>query len=103
MGENVSVTLTEFKRSTGEAAPPSGLPATLLALWHDARGDWTAAHEAAQEIEDADGAWIHAYLHRKEGDAGNASYWYRRAGKPDSRASLEAEWDQIAEALLANR
>jgi hypothetical protein len=73
-----------------------------MALWHDARGDWHAAHEAAQAIDDATGAWIHAYLHRKEGDASNAAYWYRRAARPVSRAELDAEWEEIAAALLAS-
>ncbi len=54
----------------------------LLALWHDAQGDWARAHEVAQDVESSNGAWVHAYLHRKEGDAFNAAYWYRRAGKP---------------------
>jgi hypothetical protein len=94
------VTFAEFKDRATEADPPPSLPAPLLALWHDARGDWTSAHETAQAIDDAAGAWIHAYLHRKEGDASNAGYWYRRAGKPICRASLEAEWDEIAAALL---
>lgn len=94
------MTLAEFKRTTSENTPPDGLSAPLRALWHDARGDWTAAHQVAQDIDDATGAWIHAYLHRKEGDLGNAGYWYRRAHKPDCRDSLNAEWDQIAIALL---
>ncbi|HXQ80109.1 MAG TPA: hypothetical protein VN775_02265 [Opitutaceae bacterium] len=72
----------------------------LLALWHDARGDWAAAHESAQREETADGAWVHAYLHRKEGDAGNAAYWYRRAGRPPPKCGIEAEWRQIAGELL---
>jgi hypothetical protein len=103
MGENALVTLEDFKKSTRDAAPPAGITPALEALWHDAHGDWTAAHETAQDIEDATGAWIHAYLHRKEGDLGNASYWYRRAGRSDSRATLEAEWDEIASALLRER
>jgi len=94
------VTLADFKRSIAGKTPPPELPATLLALWHDARGDWTAAHETAQNIENADGAWIHAYLHRKEGDLGNASYWYRRAGKPDAHDALDAEWERIATAMI---
>jgi hypothetical protein len=73
----------------------------LKALWHDARGDWEAAHEAAQAIEDETGAWVHAYLHRKEGDASNAAYWYRRAGRDVVRGvALEEEWARIAAALL---
>jgi hypothetical protein len=94
------VTLTEFKRTTSETTPPAGLPPPLRALWHDARGDWTAAHQVAQDINDSTGAWIHAYLHRKEGDLANAGYWYRRARKPECGDSLETEWDQIATAIL---
>ena len=95
------MTLAEFKRTTSETEVPPNLSPGLRALWHDAKGDWTAAHEVAQNIESTAGAWIHAYLHRKEGDLGNAGYWYRRAGKPECRDSLDAEWDQIATALLA--
>jgi hypothetical protein len=72
-------------------------------MWHDARGDWDAAHAVAQGIEDATGAWIHAYLHRKEGDAGNAGYWYRRAGRRAETGPLDAERDEIVRALLDTR
>lgn len=75
----------------------------LQALWHAAHGDWTAAHEAAQSSDDADAAWVHALLHRQEGDAVNARYWYRRAGKPMFRGSLGEEQNLILAALLANR
>jgi hypothetical protein len=94
------VTLDEFKRTTSEAKPPSTLSAPLRALWHDARGEWDAAHEVAQNIDDVTGAWIHAYLHRKEGDLGNAGYWYRRAQKPECREPLDVEWEVIVSALL---
>jgi hypothetical protein len=94
------VTLDEFKRCTSDASPPATLSDPLRALWHDAKGDWNAAHETTQNIDDATGAWIHAYLHRKEGDLSNAAYWYRRAGRPESRRALEAEWEEIATALL---
>jgi hypothetical protein len=94
------VTLAEFKRTTSETKTPPALSPGLLALWHDARGDWDAAHEVAQNIDGATGAWILAYLHRKEGDLGNAGYWYRRAGKPECRDTLDVEWEQIATALL---
>ena len=101
MDDNRSVTFDEFKRTTAADRPPEELSPALRALWHDAKGDWEAAHQTAQDLDEADGAWIHAYLHRKEGDLGNAAYWYRRAKKADCRASLEAEWEQIATALLA--
>jgi hypothetical protein len=93
--------LADFKGTLSDPDPPSGLSAALVALWYDARGDWDAAHRIAQDIEDTTGAWIHAYLHRKEGDTGNAGYWYRRAGKPMASTSLEAEWNAIAAALLS--
>lgn len=93
------MTLDEFKDTLrGEAPPP--VDAALAALWHDARGDWDKAHQLAQDIDDATGAWVHAYLHRKEGDLANAAYWYRRAGKPVAGDPLDAEWLRIVEALL---
>ncbi len=95
------MTLEEFIASTTESGPPAGLPPALVALWHDRRGDWDAAHGVAQEIDSADGAWIHAFLHRKEGDVANAGYWYRRANRPPARDSLDAEWSAIASAMLA--
>jgi hypothetical protein len=94
------MTVDELKATLSDDAPPSGVPAAVVALWHDARGDWDRAHAVAQEIGDADGAWVHAYLHRKEGDLTNASYWYRRAGRGRSIASLDEEWDEIAGQLL---
>jgi hypothetical protein len=78
---------------------PAGLAPPLAALWWDARGDWERAHEAAQSVDTAEGAWVHAYLHRKEGDLSNADYWYRRAGRRHPSVSLEAEWAEIAAAL----
>ena len=94
------MTLQEFRATLAQAAAPAALSQPLLALWHDARGDWDAAHRVAQDIDGADGAWIHAYLHRKEGDPGNAGYWYRRAGRPPATGSLDTEWETIASALL---
>src|ERR1044072_4294463 len=91
----------QFKESIAAATPPPGLSHALQALWHDAKGDWAAAHEQAQAQEDASGAWVHAYLHRKEGDLANAAYWYRRAGQPVASQPLEAEWESLVAALLA--
>lgn len=89
-----------FCKSTSAAALPSGLELALQALWWDAKGDWDKAHQIADKHHDADGSWVHAYLHRKEGDLGNAGYWYRRAGKKmPSKTSLEDEWAAIAKAL----
>jgi hypothetical protein len=93
------MTLDDFKTTLNAAAPPA-VPPLLLALWHDARGDWAKAHTLAQDVDDASGAWVHAYLHRKEGDLGNAGYWYRRARQPIATDSLESEWDRIAGCLL---
>lgn len=94
------MTFDEFRDSLTHEAPPASLAGPLQALWWDAKGDWTRAHEAAQAGEDADSAWVHAYLHRKEGDLGNAGYWYRRAGRAAAGGSLDAEWASIATALL---
>ena len=82
---------------------PSGLPTSLQALWHEARGDWECAHRLAQESASPAGDWVHAYLHRKEGDLGNAGYWYRRAGKPIPAAtmSFETEWRDLVVAIWA--
>jgi hypothetical protein len=93
------MTLDEFKATLSSEAPPAVTP-PLRALWHDARGDWDAAHTVAQEVDDKSGAWVHAYLHRKEGDLGNAAYWYGRAGQPVATDSLDAEWARITAALL---
>jgi hypothetical protein len=92
--------LQTFRNSLSGKNPPEDLGAALNGLWWDARGDWTRAHESAQAAEGPSGAWVHAYLHRKEGDLSNAGYWYRRAGKPIATGSFEQEWDEIAAALL---
>lgn len=94
------MTIDDLRHSLSKPRPPKGLAPALVALWHDARGDWDAAHRVAQDVEDASGAWVHAYLHRKEGDLGNAAYWYQRAGRPVARDGLEDEWTRIAEALV---
>jgi hypothetical protein len=93
------MTLDEFKATVSAPGPPD-VAAPLRALWHDARGDWDRAHVVAQDIDDATGAWIHAYLHRKEGDVGNAAYWYQRAHQPVATDSLDEEWRRIVNALL---
>ena len=93
--------LSAFKQSLDRDAPPEGLGQALSALWHEAKGDWDEAHRLAQAGDDAEGAWVHAYLHRVEGgNHSNAGYWYRRAEKPPSSAPLKQEWDEIAGALL---
>ncbi len=90
----------EFKETLDNNFPPANLKDHLKALWFDGKGNWKEAHMLIQDINDNDAAWIHAYLHRKEGDISNADYWYRRAGKKRPEISLQKEWEQIAEALL---
>lgn len=97
------MTLSDCRASLTADSPPPGLDAGLLALWWDAKGDWSRAHEAAAADDGRDAAWVHAYLHRKEGDAGNARYWYARAGRPVPRDPLADEWRAIAGALLDGR
>lgn len=94
------MTLAEFTASVSAATPPA-FPASLLALWHDAKGDWDRAHKCVAALDDEDGMWVHAYLHRKEGDLSNARYWYARAGRPPARESLADEFAAILAALLA--
>jgi hypothetical protein len=95
------MTFDAFQASLSGDRPPPALAPLLEALWHERRGNWSRAHEIAQDIEDADGAWVHAYLHRREGDAGNAGYWYRRAGRRAASGPLDDEWRAIVEDLLA--
>jgi hypothetical protein len=89
-----------FNASIAQDAPPTGLSLALQALWWAAKGDWQKAHECAQAQDDTTGAWVHAHLHREEGDLANAGYWYRRAGKPVASDALAVERDAIARALL---
>ena len=89
-----------FRASLAAAQPPPTLSDALRALWLDARGNWDGAHDAAQADEGGAGDWVHAYLHRKEGDLSNAGYWYGRAGKPVCREPLDAEWLSIVKDLL---
>jgi hypothetical protein len=84
--------IANFEHSLNAAGPPAGVSDLLRALWYDAKGDWNRAHELAQEVHDLDGARVHAYLHRKEGDLANADYWYRRARETRPDVSLQEEW-----------
>ena len=93
--------LESFKASIAADLPPTSTSNALQVLWFDAKGQWDKAHELAQQEPDPIGAWVHAYLHRVEGDESNAGYWYNRAQKPHNTAALPEEWDQIATALLA--
>lgn len=91
--------VSSFKESLLSNEPPQQSSVYLSALWYDAKGDWEKAHVLIQDVEDKNAAWIHAYLHRKEGDTLNADYWYRRAGKKRPPVSLDNEWEEIVEAL----
>ena len=84
--------LTEF---------PENLSPLLHAMWHDHQGNWEASHNLAQDVNTHDGSWVHAYLHRKEGDKSNALYWYHKAGRSLPQTTLEKEWEEIVTALLA--
>ena len=92
--------LQQFRDSLTAEEPPSEASAPLQALWYDAKGDWQQAHRLAQREKSREGAWVHAYLHRVEGDLSNAGYWYREAGKPPAQVSTEEEWMEIVTALL---
>ena len=90
----------QFLASLEQEIPAVELPPLLQAIRHGLRGEWEPAHRIAQTVDDADGAWVHAWLHRIEGDLSNAGYWYRRAGKPAATESTDAEGRTIARALL---
>ena len=90
-----------LRRSLGDPSPPAGLTPALRALWHLGRREWEAAHGVVQDAGDGDSAWVHAHLHRVEGDLSNARYWYRKAQRPESTASLDEEWQAIVQALLS--
>ena len=92
--------LAMFGAALDGSEPPPGISLALQALWWDAKDDWKRAHFCAQEDHSADGVRVHAYLHRKEGDQGNAAYWYARAGKAVCRESLDDEWLSIVKGLL---
>jgi hypothetical protein len=96
------MTLEQFRQSLQREEPPGDLSLALAGLWWDAKGNWKRAHESAQQDEGPAGSWVHAYLHRKEGDSTNAAYWYHRAGKPPSQSPLEQEWLNLAESLLSD-
>jgi hypothetical protein len=90
----------EFRETVNQQTPPAGLGAPLTALWWDAKGDWAQAHGLVDELETSEGMAVHAYLHRKEGAASNADYWYARAGRKFQRPTLEAEWEALVTGLL---
>jgi hypothetical protein len=96
------MTLAEFKHALSKPKPPAGLAPALVALWWAAKDDWDKAHAIVMDEAGKNCAWVHAYLHRVEGDLGNTGYWYREAGKPSATGALAAEWAAIARDLLAN-
>jgi hypothetical protein len=89
----------EFKESLKQQAPAEDLGVPLTALWWDAKGDWAHAHKLVDELETRDGMAVHAYLHRKEGAASNADYWYAKAGREFHRPALDAEWEALVAGL----
>jgi hypothetical protein len=91
--------LASFKESLAANEAPAA-SVYLQSLWHDAKGNWEEAHRLIQDLPDKNAAWIHAYLHRKEGDIWNADYWYRNAGKKRPAVSLQEEWEGLAAAFL---
>lgn len=93
--------LTGFRATLATAVPPDGLSLPLQTLWWEAKGDWKQAHECAQADEGPDGAAVHAYLHRVEGDLRNAGYWYNRAGRAPRTDTLATEWEALALEMLA--
>jgi hypothetical protein len=97
---NEEMTLDEFKESLAEQSPPE-LSGPLMALWWAAKGDWEQAHTVVQDDSGRSAAWVHAHLHRVEGDHSNAAYWYRNAGRPVARGELSTEWEAIVADLLA--
>lgn len=92
--------LEEFKSLVASGRSPGDVVPELEALWLEARGDWERAHLIVQERASRASAWVHAYLHRKEGDRPNARYWYHRAARPPATGPFDAEWDAIVSALL---
>lgn len=96
------MTIEQFKESLLQKIPPDNLSVYLKALWFDAKNDWEKSHTIIQDIEDNTASWIHAYLHRKEGDISNADYWYRRAGRKRPATTLQEEWEDIATTLTHN-
>ena len=92
--------LSTFIESLSANEPPRNISVYLKSLWYDAKGDWDKAHRLIQDVEDKNASWIHAYLHRKEGEVANSGYWYSRAGKSRSSLPLEKEWEEIVTALV---
>jgi len=90
-----------FQATLAWEAPDANLSPVLKSLWYDAKGDWKKAHDLIDQLPGTDAAWVHAYLHRKEGDSWNADYWYAKAKKTRPAISLEAEWESLVSYFLA--
>jgi hypothetical protein len=97
------MTPADFARSLSKRHPPAAYAPALQALWFAAKDDWKAAHDIVMAHDDKDCAWVHAHLHRLEGDLDNARYWYRRAGKRPATGAFDAERDAIIATLAADR
>lgn len=95
--------LDDFKKTLEQTTPPSNISPNLIALWYDGKGNWTKAHDIADGNPYPEADWVHAYLHRKEGDSWNANYWYRRAGKTMPKITLEEEWEQLVAYFLTKQ
>ena len=96
----VAMTFEQFQQSLSKSSPPSTISKHLESLWYDGKGDWEQSHNIIQDINDSKASWIHAYLHRKEGDIWNADYWYNQAGKKRPATSLEEEWEEIVRKII---
>jgi hypothetical protein len=94
------MTIEEFRETLSGESAPAGLSDVLLALWHDARGEWEEAHRLTQDVDTVDAARVHAYLHRKEGDDSNARYWYARAKRAIVGVTLDEEWTALVNEFL---
>jgi hypothetical protein len=95
------MTVSEFESTLSQSEPSQSLTPALAGLWRAAKDDWDTAHHVVMDEGGKDCAWVYAYLHRVEGDMGNADYWYRKAAKKAANGALQAEWAAIAAALLA--
>ena len=90
----------EFITTLKKNEPPKNISDTLKALWYDGKDDWESSHNVAQDIHDKNGSWIHAYLHRKEGDIPNARYWYTMAGRKEPGVTLKEEWESLVKHFI---
>ncbi|WP_353483748.1 hypothetical protein [Haliscomenobacter sp.] len=93
----------QFQASLQSDTPPIFADPLVLALWHEGRNEWEKSHNIAQDVHSKEGSWVHAYLHRKEGDIWNADYWYNRAGRKRPGVSLEKEWEEMVRWFLAHK